>query len=153
MAKLQIAAAVAAVLTMYDGSAVAQVPQEFLGVWVSTQSNQNNSLNCKRTDWALRENDGLINITRRKVEYWESGCDVSSFRILKSQKELAEVVLACGGEGMTWRTREIWSLQPIEARKALIVVQLQGSEQRDEAKRPATRMQDKIFLSVYFECQ
>ena len=153
MAKLQIAAGVAAVLTMYDGSAVAQVPQEYLGVWVSTQNNQNNSLNCKRPDWALRENDGLINITRRKVEHWESGCDVSSFRILKSQKESAEVVLACGGEGMTWRTREIWSLQPIEARKALIVVQLQSSEQRDEGKRPTTRMQNEIVSSLYLECR
>jgi len=153
MARLQIAAGVAAVLMMYDRSALAHVPEEFLGVWVLTENNQNNSLNCKKTDWALRENDGLINVSRRKVEHWESGCDVSSFRILKSQKESAEVVLACGGEGMTWRTKEIWSLQTIEARKALIVVQLQRSEQRDEAKRPSTKMQNEIFSSLYLECR
>ena len=152
MVKLQIVS-MALVLMMFDAPAVAQVSRDFLGVWVSATNNQNNS-NCKKGDWALRENDGLINITRQDVQHWESSCGVSSFRIAKSQKESAEVVLACGGEGLKWRTREIWSVQTIEARKALIVIQLQSSEPRsDERKRPGNRMRNEIVSRVYLECR
>ena len=42
--------------------------------------------------------------------HWELGCDVSAFRRLKSEENSAEVVLSCKGEGLTWRTKQIWSL-------------------------------------------
>jgi hypothetical protein len=158
MKKLQTAAALVALLLTQHGAVAAEVSKEFSGVWVATQNNQE-SLNCKKTDWGTSDNNGLINIAKANVEYWERACDVVSFRILKSQKESAEVVLACRGEGYTWRTREIWSLQTVEARRALIRVQLQASEQRvdveqgDEAKNPSTKMQNDIYSSLYLECK
>jgi hypothetical protein len=135
---------------------LAQVSQEFLGVWVSAPNNQSDGYDCRRTDWALRENDGLINVTPRYIEHWESSCDVSTFRALSSQaisEQTAEVVLACGGEGMTWRTREIWSLKRINSRKTLVMVQLQSSEMRDETKKPDTRLLDEVRVDLYLECQ
>ena len=73
-------------------SAAAQVSQEFLGAWAPAEK-QGDAPNCRRDD-----NDALMEIKSRSVGYWESGCAVSAFRRLKSEKRLAEVVLSCTGE-------------------------------------------------------
>ena len=125
-------------------SAAAQVSQEFLGAWAPTPEKQGDAPNCRRDD-----NDALMEIKSRSVGYWESGCAVSAFRRLKSEKRLAEVVLSCTGEELTWRTKEIWSLQSVKSKMILVTINIQRSEQPPVPRRPSDRMREDIFVTMY----
>ena len=39
-----------------------------------------------------------------------------------------EVELTCGGEGVTWRSKEIWHVEPIEKRKLLVTTETKKTE-------------------------
>lgn len=138
------------------GAAQAQIAPQYQGVWLAAPQTTEQSSACKRSDWARHESDGLINITARTVGYWESRCNVTAFRAIKSQsgsEEVAELTLACGGEGMTWSTRELWSVQNFASRKVLIMVQLQRSEEREQSKQRSTRFVADLAVSMYLQCQ
>lgn len=128
-------------------SAAAQVSQEFLGAWAPTPKKQGDAPNCRRDD-----NDELMEIKSRSVGRWELGCDVSAFRRLKSEKNSAEVVLSCKGEGLTWRTKQIWSLQSVKSKTILVTVNTQRSEQQPVLKGPSDRMREDIFVTMYSKC-
>jgi hypothetical protein len=141
------------VLVGCASAAVAQVPPAFTSVWLYSGVSDSQ---CSNADWARRSNDALVNVTPKSVEFWETSCNVLSFRILKSQSApggTAETTLACRGEGMTWRTREIWSLQKLGSRRVLAMVQLQRSGERNETQKPSTTLQDNVHVAMYLECK
>jgi cephalosporin hydroxylase len=104
----------------------------------------------------MHENDGLINVEYRSISHWESSCDVKSFRKLNSQlmpNGIAEVTLACGGEGMTWSTREVWSITELGSRKVLAQVQFQSSEAQDETKPRSNRLRTEYAVRLFVRCE
>jgi hypothetical protein len=90
-ATIKIAAVSAVIVSMLHGFAVAQVSQEFLGVWLSAPPDGDSSI-CSKSDWELNREfggrDGLINVTRQTIGFWESSCKVSSFRLLGARGDL-----------------------------------------------------------------
>jgi hypothetical protein len=49
------------------------LPSEFEGVWLFAGGS---STLCKPSDWQAHDNDGLILVTARKIQEWESECNV-----------------------------------------------------------------------------
>jgi hypothetical protein len=94
----------------------ARLSSEFTGVWILANDENNQ---CRRTDWkgvAASANDRLVSITPRQIEMWEDGCTVIAVKPVRSQFHggmTVSVNLACGGEGMTWRSYEVWHVQTI----------------------------------------
>jgi hypothetical protein len=150
----------AGVLGFFGGVAQAQVASQFQGVWLSAPTTADQSSACKRSDWGRRDQahgkiDGLINVTQRTIEHWESRCNVTAFRMVKpasGSDPIAEVALACGGEGERWNTRELWSVQSLASRKVLIQVQLQRAETTG-GKQKAARLVADLAVSMYLQCQ
>jgi hypothetical protein len=137
------------------GIAAAQVPLEFRGVWAGSGLNKQ----CTAADWEHRAHEfDLINITDRTWLETEMNCDVREFRIRKIPAPalvpsgVAEVALACRGDGYTWRTREYWSVREVEGRKALIVVSRERTNVRGQGGRyPIEGTQPLITL--YLQCK
>jgi hypothetical protein len=113
----------------------AMLPKEFTGVWIATAETDNE---CKKQDWkgVAGENDRLINITAKAIEKFESGCTIKSLKTSGDSppgERTSEVNLSCSGEGMTWRSREIWSVQNVNNRKIFMATVLRESDYRDDS--------------------
>ena len=151
----------AGVVGFFSGVAQAQVASQYQGVWLAAPTTADQSSACKRSDWGRRDQargkiDGLINVTQRTIEHWESRCSVTAFRMIKpasGSQAIAEVALACGGEGERWNTRELWSVQSLGSRKVFIQVQLQRAETTDDKKGKAARLVADPEVSIYLQCQ
>ena len=158
MLKLRILLAAGAI-GLLGGAAHAQIASQYQGIWMAAPPTAKQSTACKRSDWERpQDRQGLINVAPRSVSYYESRCNVTAFRAIKSSsgtERVAELTLACGGEGMVWDTRELWSIQDFASRKVLIMVQLQRSEEQEKAKQKqkATRLIADPEVSVYLQCQ
>jgi hypothetical protein len=129
----------------------APLPSEFEGVWLFADASNNI---CKPSDWHEHNNDGLILITARKFQEWESECDVLDANIANAADRTytAKVNLSCGGEGMTWRSTEIWHAQSVGARKVLIRTTLQ-TDYLDDSDKPMEPPTTRPFsVSVYLAC-
>ena len=131
---------------------LADAPSEFEGVWL--YANTSNNL-CKPSDWGQHDNDGLIRIAARKIQEWESECDVLDAAITAAghQSSTAKVNLSCSGEGMTWVSTEIWHTQYVGARKALTRTQIEATNYRDDTgksvENPTT---SPISVRLYVRC-
>lgn len=110
--------------------APAKTSNPFTGTW-SVASEDTNA--CKAADFDAHENDGLIRVGSKNVLYWESSCDIKKQRMVG--KSTAENVLQCGGEGETWRTKEIWHSQKIGTRRILTIVTVFRSDGADDQGR------------------
>ena len=152
---------IAGVLGFFGSVAQAQVAPQFQGVWLAAPPAGGQSSACKRSDWGRRDQlrgkiDGLISVTQRTIEHLESRCNVTAFRMVKPASEyqaIAEVALACGGEGERWNTRELWSIQSLASRKVFIQVQLQRAETTGDKKGKAARLVADPDVSMYLQCQ
>jgi hypothetical protein len=112
----------------------ATLPKEFTGVWIAAAETDNE---CKKEDWkgVAGENDRLINITAKAIEEFESGCTIKSVKTSRDSPpgaRTSEVNLSCSGEGMTWRSSEIWHVQNVSNRKIFTATVLRQSDYRDD---------------------
>jgi hypothetical protein len=129
------------------------LPSEFVGVWIGADTENNQ---CKTEDWERHQNDTMINIQDRVIEHWESGCKVVSYKRSKypaQEFQNIEVSLECGGEGMTWRSREVWQTRKIDQRRALITAEIETTDLRDDFGKEMPADDDVPFVNVYFHCQ
>jgi hypothetical protein len=129
-----------------------QVLSDFLGVWILGEADNNQ---CKASDWKAQENDRLINVSSSSVEYWEDECKILSVkRSTPGQYDTTvNVELACGGEGLTWRSKEIWALQTIDHRKMFVATTVSTSNARDDLGRKTNEMQSGPSVSIYLQCR
>jgi hypothetical protein len=123
---------------------------DFIGVWVRGDADNNK---CKAEDWKKHENDGLINVSSSSVEYWESGCKIISVKRSTSNQydSTVNVQLACGGEGLTWRSREIWAVQTIDNRKMFVATTVSTSDERDDSGRRTNTTGPSV--AIYLQCR
>jgi hypothetical protein len=113
----------------------AQMPLEFHGVFASGQGAA-----CKKADLKQHDRDDMISVEVQSIAYYEGSCDFASVRMLG--EGTADVALTCSGEGETWKSREIWSVQKVRSQKQLIAVSMSRSGDKHH----------KISVSVYVEC-
>ena len=145
-------------LACFLGSAAAAtLPREFSGVWIAADESRNE---CKRQDWkgvAASESDRLINITAKEREEWESGCTIRSVKASRAPSpgtRTADVDLSCGGEGMRWRSREIWHVQNVDGRKILAVTELRVTDYRtDDGRRAESQQASEPSTRLFLECK
>jgi hypothetical protein len=138
-----------------NSSAGANLPSDFTGIWIA----EGDDNQCKKNDW--REVAGsairLINITPRAIEMWESGCAIESVKNGKSSfqnRKSVEVDLSCGGEGMTWRRRDIWDIQNSERRNLLVITTVKTEQWRDDTReRVPAPDADDMSVGIYFQCK
>jgi hypothetical protein len=133
------------------------LPFEFTGVWIGADfgSEVSNNL-CTRRDWEARRNDRLMNITSTSIEMWESGCDILSVQTGSSLpgRRTIQIESACGGEGMTWRSRDVLEVQRLQGRKVLIMTHLRTSNLRDDVgKRLPVDESAHPVMTLYWECE
>ena len=130
------------------------LPADFQGVWLF--ANEENT-KCNNQDFEKRENDGLIRISSSSVEEWESGGDVLSIHKVPIGSEGTRTVvlnLARGGEGMTWKTKEIWHVEKFDGRKVLVMTTLKSFDLRDDNGKAMRGTLETHLPSVqiYLEC-
>ncbi|MDB5580466.1 MAG: hypothetical protein JWR80_5642, partial [Bradyrhizobium sp.] len=116
-------------------AAAAQMPREFHGVFAS-----GNGAACKKADLKQHDRDDMISVEAQSISYHEGSCDFASVKPLG--EGTADVALTCGGEGETWKSREVWSVQKVGSQKQLIAVSMSRSGEKNH----------KISVSVYVEC-
>src|SRR5262245_47665056 len=135
-------------------SAQSGLPSDFLGVWISAADDENQ---CKRADWkgiGANESDRLIRTSLMELEEWESGCKVVSVKRPSYQYgKTISVQLACGGEGMTWRSNEIWHVRTIDHRRVLVATTVNRSNARDDLGRRTNMVDSGPSVSVFLECK
>jgi hypothetical protein len=140
------------------GASAADLPSEFLGVWRYPSEPPNE---CKSTDWkgvARSGSDALLSVSKEAIEFWEDGCKILRSTNRKSvdlgNMREAEVELACTGEGMAWRTRELWHVEEINRRKILVTVLLKTYYVRDDAGKAVKSSNDADKkVTIYLECK
>lgn len=146
---LRLASVIGALGCLATGAISAELPPQFRGVW--TLAGETNA-ECKKSDWDSDRSDGMMSVAPNAVEYWESSCNVQDVK--KSDESTYEVGLACGGEGTSWRSKEVWYVEKIASRRQLVTVSLDRFDERDDAgKRIRTFGRHKIFVSVHVECR
>lgn len=130
-------------------AAPVEFPAELRGVWTLLEGS---SGECKKSDWEVNRTDAMLSVARGAVEYWESSCKLSNLR--KSDGLNYELVLACGGEGQSWRSREVWRFVNAGTRKLLVSVLLSRFDERDDSGK-ALRNPEKprVTVGVYAECK
>jgi hypothetical protein len=124
-----------------------QVSQRFLGTFVVPPEKQGEPSSCGREN-----NDGAMTISARSIALFEHQCDVTSFRLLKTDPRSAEARLSCTGEGNKWKTRAIWNLQQVESRTILVTTRLQVADIQLDGKRLPGKMRDDVRVTVYVRC-
>jgi hypothetical protein len=152
-----VLAAVVLSLMPIKQAATADLPPEFVGVWILAAPQGNE---CKRSDWkgvAASSTDRLINIAPGVLEMWESGCKIVSARPQKSffkDRNTVGVDLSCGGEGMTWREQDTWHIQNIDQRRTLVMATVKTTELRDDTgKRVSSEANRMATVNIYLECK
>ena len=134
------------------------LPFDFTGVWIGANfgENSDDSL-CTKRDWSDRRTDRMINITASSIEMWEGGCDILSVETGGSSlpgRRTIQIESACGGEGMTWRSRDTLDVQRLQGRRALMLTHLRTSNLRDDlGKRLPVDESAHPAISLYWECE
>jgi hypothetical protein len=132
----------------------------FAGVWI--ESGEKDNL-CKAGDWEARGSGSdpenrrrLSKVTSRSVEGWEFECNITDANGSKandSERENAELSLTCSGEAMTWKSKQLWSVQTIDGRKTLLVARLKILDLRDDAGKLVKDDQaSDVSISSYLHC-
>ena len=89
---------------------------------------------------AASGDDALLSVSSLSIEFWEDGCKILNVKPLNvgamQERMTAEIDLACSGEGMTWRERDIWHLQTINSRKQFITVTIRSWDWRGDTGKP-----------------
>lgn len=138
-----------AVISCPATSFSAELPHEFVGVWSVATATDNQ---CKKSDWEHSRNDRLLSVAASTIVYWETTCKISSVK--KLDGSTIEAHLTCRGEGMMWRSHEVWHVQKIGLRKQFVSVALGRSAERDgSGKRVTNQEGHKISVSIYLQCQ
>lgn len=143
------------------GQRPADIPPDFRGVWIYADP-QNQE--CKKSDWEvefIEKERGLINVTRRSIHWYEYGCIVATVKIPQNYEDqngmgqwhhkTVEVDLTCGGEGSTWRSKEIWHVDSIEKRKVLMTAETKRTEIRELGEK-GTGESSEPEVNMYLEC-
>lgn len=109
----------------------AEVPARYRGVWINGAA-QNQQ--CAATDWkpdGSSENDALARITAEGIREHESECKAQSVKTVavdagpnRMTDGPSTVVMACSGEGETWKVRETWSLSRVRNDEVLTAASL-----------------------------
>ncbi len=130
-------------------------PIEFRAVWQLARARDNV---CTARDWEEHGNDGLIRVGSNSVQEWESACDLLStgkFNRTAEPEGMAietELHLKCGGEGMTWRTTEVWQTQVIEGHAMLIRVSQKAWDFYDDNGKKMPDEPGGTRISIYMKC-
>ncbi len=84
-----------------------ELPDAFLGAWGARKS-------CKKADWRNTD-DGVFLVTKKDVQYWESGCKFISVKkpAYVEDVKTVKIDMSCGGAGMTWKSMEVWHMDNI----------------------------------------
>jgi hypothetical protein len=127
----------------------AEIPHQFRSVWTLATDAENS---CTRGDWETNRNDGMISVAANSIEYWESSCSIQSAKRLDGSTY--ELALTCGGEGESWRSKEVWHFKKVGSREQLVAVSLDRFDERDDAgKRLRNPAKHQIYVSVYVGCK
>jgi hypothetical protein len=127
----------------------AEMSHEFRGIW--TLATATESL-CKKGDWESNRNDGMISVAASSIEYWESTCSIHGVKRL--DESTYELQSACGGEGQSWRNKEVWHFEKSGSREQLVVISLDRFDERDDAgKRLKNPTKHQISVSIYLGCK
>ena len=139
-------------LSMSQSKSRKAVPLDFVGVW--TQAATENA-QCKAADFDLHENDSLLRVKQDAIEMWESGCEVISASVFpnNAMQSTIQVDFRCGGEGMTWRSNEIWNLQQAQGKETLIIAVVGTSDWRDDLGRRMQSADQGPSVERYLRCQ
>ena len=134
------------------------LPFDFTGVWIGANFGENSDDNlCTKRDWSDRRTDRMINITASSIEMWESGCDILFVETGRSSlpgRRTIQIESACGGEGMTWRSRDTLDVQRLQGRRALMLTHLRTSNLRNDlGKRLPADESAHPAISLYWECE
>lgn len=151
---LPFAIVVAALFAGSSADAQTRLPDKnplspFTGVWIEA----NDKLSaCKASDLHDLESDGAIQIHSEKVRFWERTCDINRMQMMGSNT--AEVDLTCIGEGMRWKTRQVWHAQRVGGKPLLVMVTTEVSDERDEdGKKVSTAGDGKPpYVWVFAAC-
>jgi hypothetical protein len=153
MKSVLLNALTAVVATTVAGTVAAAAPAEFplelRGIWSALEGS---SHECRKSEWEGDRHDAMLSVEQGAVEYWESNCKLSSLR--KSDGSSYELVLACSGEGQSWRTREVWRFVDAGTRKLLVSVLLSRFDERDDSGKPLRNPErPRVSVGVYAECK
>lgn len=134
----------------FNAALAAEVPSEFRGVWTIAVGAYGE---CRKHDWdGDRRTDAMMSVNAASIKHWESSCDIVSVK--KPRKSTVSLVLACGGEGMRWRSKEVWYVQKIQSHKQLVTVSLGISDLREHSgKRVKNPTENKISVNINLECK
>lgn len=74
--------------------------------------------------------------------------------VKKQGEATISLALACGGEGMRCRSKEVWYVQKIHSREQLATVSLGTSDLREQSgKRVKNPAKDRISVNINLECK
>jgi hypothetical protein len=120
----------------------------FSGVWLTASEDMKP---CKASDIAAHNNDGMIQVFPKEVRYWEASCKIKRMKMVG--ETTGEVEMDCGGEGMRWKTREIWHAERVGRKKQLIMVSLLRTDETDEnGKKTKNPNPTKPSVAVFAAC-
>jgi hypothetical protein len=132
---LRIVGLLALFATLNSQAHAAQMPRDFHGVFASGEGAA-----CRKADLKQHDRDDMISVEAQSIAYHEGSCVFASVKVLS--EGTVDVALTCSGEGESWKTREIWSIQKLRLQKQLIAVSMSRSDEKLH----------KIRVSVYVEC-
>lgn len=156
-----VVAAMAALfaVTLPTGARAANLPAEFTGFWVATDTSNNQ---CRKADIKEEKNNvpiaRIMSVGPGTVTYYETNCKLLAVKPLPNanpgdrNQVNAEAELACSGEGSQWKAREIWHVETVDGRKVAVVTGLSQTDYRDEKGRKQNTP-SLVTTSIYFACR
>ena len=141
-------------------SSSSSIPSGFLGIWIDASANNNaciakeyDTRTAGKYEWDYYTR--LVKITERSLEAWELDCNVEAARdeLSSQDRTSVELAFACNGGAMSWKVKELWSLQTIDDRKTLTITNLKYSDWRDDSGRRVQQESPSRQTATYLECK
>jgi hypothetical protein len=148
--RLFAAFAVALALAMSGHASAAELPANFNGTWRIANPSDNN---CRAADVKGEDApEGHLKVNPGVVLHYESACRIVAVKPTQpARPETVEARFACTGEGMRWRSREIWHVETIDGKKVIVVTALGQTDNRNaRGKKESGR--SVITTSIYYPC-
>ena len=143
---LAIAVAAAPVVAV-----AAELPASLHGTWRVANPTGDQ---CRR-DAVKDAAEGHMVVKPGVVAHYESTCRIASVRPTRMpDQERASVVadLRCKGEGMRWRTRELFHLETVAGQKLVAVTTLSHGDTREAGGR-RMKVLNVPTTTIYTECR
>jgi hypothetical protein len=109
------------------GSSSVGIPQKYQGVYMETSTIDKKNITCKSSDFGKFDNnpygDRLYSIDSNSIRGHEFFCNLISSSQQKSnldQDGYLYLVLSCGQESMSWKSRNLWFLKQYKTDVTLV---------------------------------